>query len=67
MPCNGSHLFHRECIFHWLNINSVCPICRLDLNTANIHTLYKAQALDDFYLEDDQEKKNSDQLCRKLL
>lgn len=23
-----SHSFHKQCIDNWLNVNSVCPICR---------------------------------------
>ena len=33
-PCN--HYFHEECLFKWLEINTVnnknCPVCRVNLN-----------------------------------
>jgi len=25
------HCFHKECIIKWLEINKICPICRLDI------------------------------------
>lgn len=25
------HIFHRECLKHWLQVNSTCPLCRLSL------------------------------------
>ncbi|CAL5098349.1 unnamed protein product [Urochloa decumbens] len=31
MPCN--HSFHEQCIFNWLRINHVCPLCRFPLPT----------------------------------
>uniref|UniRef100_A0A0A9FPR0 RING-type domain-containing protein n=1 Tax=Arundo donax TaxID=35708 RepID=A0A0A9FPR0_ARUDO len=31
MPC--SHAFHQECIFGWLRVNHVCPLCRHTLPT----------------------------------
>ena len=30
LPCG--HLFHFQCAKLWLNKNSICPMCRLDLN-----------------------------------
>jgi len=31
MPCN--HMFHPECLLHWLEIHNSCPVCRLELKT----------------------------------
>ena len=31
MPC--SHYFHEQCIFSWLQLNHVCPLCRFPLPT----------------------------------
>ncbi|KAF6159981.1 hypothetical protein GIB67_033065 [Kingdonia uniflora] len=31
MPC--SHIYHEDCITHWLGISNVCPICRFKMPT----------------------------------
>lgn len=35
---NCNHKFHKECISQWLHINSICPICRQEINE-NIQTI----------------------------
>lgn len=27
---NCSHIYHQECIGHWLAINNTCPVCRME-------------------------------------
>jgi hypothetical protein len=34
MPCPNSHRFHESCIFWWLTVNRVCPVCRFELPPA---------------------------------
>jgi hypothetical protein len=34
MPCPNSHRFHESCIFRWLTVNRVCPVCRFELPPA---------------------------------
>ncbi|EFP81816.1 uncharacterized protein PGTG_08066 [Puccinia graminis f. sp. tritici CRL 75-36-700-3] len=29
LPCHPFHLFHRDCIQHWLEGHTSCPICRI--------------------------------------
>ncbi|KAF6143557.1 hypothetical protein GIB67_029726 [Kingdonia uniflora] len=31
MPC--SHIYHRDCIIHWLMISNLCPLCRFAMPT----------------------------------
>ncbi|KAJ1274161.1 hypothetical protein BS78_05G041500 [Paspalum vaginatum] len=49
MPC--SHSFHQRCIFKWLLVNGVCPICQFALPSQE----EEAERL----LDDEQEEKNS--------
>lgn len=32
LPCNKKHYFHENCVEKWLEINSLCPICRTNIN-----------------------------------
>ncbi len=32
LPCSNLHHFHSSCIRSWFGINSVCPLCRNNLN-----------------------------------
>ena len=32
LPCSNLHHFHSSCIRSWFGINSICPLCRNNLN-----------------------------------
>uniref|UniRef100_A0A0E0F2I6 RING-type domain-containing protein n=1 Tax=Oryza meridionalis TaxID=40149 RepID=A0A0E0F2I6_9ORYZ len=34
MPC--CHTFHQRCIFNWLRLSCICPLCRHTLPTQNV-------------------------------
>ncbi|KAJ1274156.1 hypothetical protein BS78_05G041100 [Paspalum vaginatum] len=54
MPC--SHIFHQRCIFKWLLVNGVCPICQFALPSQE-----EAERL----LDDEQEEEEARQPVRK--
>ncbi|CAM9413662.1 unnamed protein product [Choristocarpus tenellus] len=31
LPC--AHIFHRECVWEWLELHCTCPVCRFELET----------------------------------
>jgi hypothetical protein len=31
MTCPSSHGFHEKCIFKWLSVSRLCPLCRFVL------------------------------------
>ena len=35
------HIFHSECIYEWLSINSTCPCCRTDISVQTKDTTRK--------------------------
>ena len=32
LPCQGKHIFHTNCITHWLLEKDVCPLCNLPIS-----------------------------------
>lgn len=32
LPCDGNHIFHKNCIDNWLETNQTCPHCRQVIN-----------------------------------
>eukprot|EP00879_Flechtneria_rotunda_P031730 GHRR01034684.1.p1 GENE.GHRR01034684.1~~GHRR01034684.1.p1 ORF type:complete len:249 (+),score=78.95 GHRR01034684.1:83-748(+) len=33
LPCN--HLYHQECVDHWLQLNKMCPICNKEVTSSD--------------------------------
>ena len=33
MTCPSSHAFHETCIFKWLRVSRICPLCRFALRS----------------------------------
>lgn len=36
VPCRGKHIFHKDCIDRWVQVNSSCPYCRDPISLEDI-------------------------------
>ena len=32
LPCNNNHIFHAHCIGEWMERNTTCPLCKIDIS-----------------------------------
>ena len=47
---NCNHIFHNECLMHWLVENDTCPSCRKNLTgTCNLHNSEDSEDSEDIY------------------
>lgn len=45
VPCNGNHIFHKDCIDKWVTLNSSCPYCRDPIDLDNITGFLNKQSI----------------------
>uniref|UniRef100_A0AC34RRN1 RING-type domain-containing protein n=1 Tax=Panagrolaimus sp. JU765 TaxID=591449 RepID=A0AC34RRN1_9BILA len=67
------HVFHEKCIKSWLNLFSICPLCRKDVYNSHVRKRYfdlstfNSQSVDKFLRENDELYEKSKKELSKLV